>query len=118
MYRFYNANSLGKFTDDCTIRAISVAEHKSWDETYEELSDLAQGFGTLMDDSKFIRWYLDGKYDRVPTYNMTVGELSGKYPNNTLLITMKGHIVVSKNGTIIDVFDCRNRIVEYAWLVY
>lgn len=55
MYRFYNANSLGKFTNDCTIRAISVAEHKSWDETYEKLSDLAQGFGTLMDDSKFIR---------------------------------------------------------------
>ena len=39
------------------------------------------------------------------------------FPNNTLLITMSGHIVCSKNGIIYDTFDCRNRQVEYVWLV-
>ena len=42
MYKFYNANSRGNFVNDCVIRAISTAEKKTWDETYEELSDIAQ----------------------------------------------------------------------------
>lgn len=60
MYKFYNANSLGKFTDDCVIRSISCATDVSWDHVYDCLSDLAQEY---------------------------------------------------------DTFDCRNRIVEYVWLV-
>ena len=38
MYKYYNANALGNYVNDCTIRAISVAENKSWGETYDELS--------------------------------------------------------------------------------
>ena len=37
-YRFYNANPLNNNVADCTIRAISVAEGKTWDKTYKELS--------------------------------------------------------------------------------
>lgn len=49
--------------------------------------------------------------------NGTVGEVSGMFPNNTLLITMNWHIVCSKNGIIYDTFDCRNREAEYVWIV-
>lgn len=35
----------------------------------------------------------------------------------TLLITMRGHIVCSKDGVIYDTFDCRDREVESVWLV-
>ena len=37
MYKFYNANARGRFTNDCVIRAISLAEDKTWNETYDEL---------------------------------------------------------------------------------
>ena len=41
MYKYYNANVLGKESDDCTIRAISCATGKSWDYVYEHLSNIA-----------------------------------------------------------------------------
>ena len=41
-YKFYNANAKGNYVNDCVIRAISVAENKTWDQTYEELSKIAQ----------------------------------------------------------------------------
>ncbi len=117
MYRFYNANKLGNYVDDCTIRAISLAEGNSWDYTYDKMSSLAQLNGTMMDDGKFIRDYLDCYYDRVRYLPYTVGEVAGEYPNNVLLITMKGHITCSKYGTIYDSFDCRERVAEDAWIV-
>lgn len=117
MYMFYNANSLGKFVNDCTVRAISTAENKTWDETYRELSNMAQNKGTMMDDRYFIKGLLDSRYIRIPFVPRTVGETSGQYPDKVLLITMDGHITCSKFGIVYDSFDCRDRIVEDAWIV-
>lgn len=116
-YKFYNANVLGKYENDCTVRAISFATGKSWDETYERLSDIAQYEGTMMDDRNFIRKYLDNKYKRLHTNGDTVGEIAAEYSDNILLITMRGHITCSKFGVIYDSFDPRERIVEDAWMV-
>lgn len=116
-YRFYNANPKGLFENDCTIRAISLATGKSWDEVYENLSDIAQFEGTMMDDRDFIIKYLSTKYKKVPYLADTVGEVADNYPNNILLITMNGHITCSKYGVIYDSFDPRERVVEEAWIV-
>lgn len=116
-YEYYNANPLKKDLADCTLRAISVATGKSWDYVYDYLSDLAQDHGTLIDDSKFIRWFLDSNFQRVPTYGMTVGKVSKEYDDNIVLITMKGHITVSKYGKIYDTFDCSDRLSEFCWVV-
>lgn len=117
MYKFYNANALGKFEEDCTIRSISCATGKSWDEVYNYMSDLAQEKGTMMDNRQFIIDYLDSKYDRVYVGNEIVGEVSYNYRNNIVLITMNGHICCSKYGTIYDTFDPRERKAEYCWIV-
>lgn len=117
MYKYYNANVLGKNISDCTIRAISCATNKSWDYVYEHLSDIAQSQGMMMDSREFIIKYLNKRYKRVPFVRGTVDEISKKYRNNVLLITMAGHITCSKYGNIYDTFDCSNRIVEYVWIV-
>ena len=49
--------------------------------------------------------------------NLKVGEVSAKYNDNVILITMTGHIVCSKYGVIYDSFDCRERQAEYCWIV-
>ncbi len=117
MYEYYNANAIGKLDEDCTIRAISCATGKSWDYVYEHLSDLAQEHGTMIDNAEFILNYLNRRYEPVTRLGYTVGDTVNMYPYDTLLITMKGHITCSKNGTIYDTWDCRNRKVEYAWFV-
>ena len=117
MYKFYNNNALGLFEDDCTIRAISVATNNTWDDTYKHLSNIARLKGTMMDDKDFIVDYLDSRYKRIMDLPETVGETAGMFPDNILLITMNGHITCSKYGVIYDSFDCRNRRVEYCWIV-
>lgn len=71
----------------------------------------------MFDKKEFVRSYLDRTYERLENIQGTVGYISSLFPNNTLLITMPGHIVCSKNGVIYDTFDCRDRIAEYVWLV-
>ena len=65
----------------------------------------------------FVINYLDRTYQRLDNVYGTVGEIAGMFPHNTLLITMNGHIVCSKNGIIYDTFDCRDREAEHVWLV-
>ena len=117
MYRFYNANALNKYEDDCVIRAISCATNKSWDYVYDYLSDIAQYEGTLLDKKDFDKRYLDRNYQRLNGIKGSVGYVSSMFPDKILLISMSGHIVCSKYGVIYDTFDCRDRIVEYVWLV-
>lgn len=88
MYQFYNANSKGNFTNDCVIRAISLAENKTWDETYEKLSDIAQEEGIILDDVNFVENYLDERYRRIPHYSKYIGEFVEECPNGTFLATM------------------------------
>lgn len=116
-FQHYNANAINRYTDDCVIRAISCATNKSWDYVYDYLSDLAQYEGTLLDQRDFVRNYLDRTYKRLYGIHGRVGYVSGMFPNSTLLITVPGHIVCSKQGIVYDTFDPREREVESVWLV-
>ena len=64
-----------------------------------------------------VRGYLDRTYKHLYGIHGSVGEVSEMFPNNTILITMKNHIVCSKNGIVYDTFDPRNRETEDVWLV-
>ena len=116
-YRFYNANAKGMFVNDCVIRAISLAECKTWNETYEELSDIAQEKGIILDDVNFVEPLLDSRYKRVCYKNKLVGDFIDDHPIGTYLITMNGHITCCVDGVLYDTFDCRNRVMWCAWEV-
>lgn len=116
-YKFYNANAKGRFVNDCVVRSISVAENKTWDETYYELSELAQEYGILLDDVNFVEPLLDCRYTRICHDSKLVGEFAEEYPRGTYLITMNGHITCCIDGVIYDTFDCRDRIMWCAWEV-
>ena len=117
MYKFYNANAVDRLEDDCVIRAISCATGKSWDYVYDYLSDIAQFEGTLLDKKDFVIKYLDRTFHRLYGVFGTIGEVSGMYPNNTLLITGDNHIVCSINGVVYDTFDPRKKRATNVWLV-
>ena len=117
MYKYYNNNALGLFQNDCSIRSLSLATGNSWDDTYQHMSNIARLQGTMMDDREFLIKYLDERYERVSTYNLSVGEVSAKYNDNVILITMTGHITCSRYGVIYDSLDCRERKAEYCWII-
>ena len=117
MWRYYNANARGNSVNDCVVRAISIAEGTSWDETYEKLSDIAQYEGILLDDVRFVERYLDKRYRRACHYSKTVEEFMEENSKGIFLITMPGHITVIIDGVLYDTFDCRNREMWCAWEV-
>lgn len=117
MYKFYNANSRGNFTNDCVIRAISVAQNRTWDEVYNELTFLAREQGLLMDDIKFVESYLDERYKRECHKSKTVGEFMEECDRGIYLVTMAGHITVIIDGILYDTFDCRDRRMWCTWYI-
>lgn len=118
MYKYYNANANNNFVNDCVIRAISVAENKSWGDTYDDLSRIAKKNGILLDDVNFVEPLLDYRYTRITTYpGDTVQDILEDYPIGVYLVTMSGHITVIKDGIVYDTFDCRNRLVKNVWEV-
>ena len=117
MYRYYNSNPNKSNIDDCTIRALSVAEGISWDEAYNLLSNSARDLGLMMSSVKAVEYFLNSRYDRVPIIEETVGEFIKNHKRGVFLITMPGHITVSKNGINYDTFNSKDRIIWNAWEV-
>ena len=88
MFTYYNANTFGHDIEDCTIRAISVAEGISWDKAYQKISDYARERGLMMSSVENIEEYLDDNYERTCESEMTVGEFAYQHPIGRFLITM------------------------------
>lgn len=117
MYKYYNANTFGNNVEDCSIRALSVAEDISWDKAYIKLSDYARKKGLMLSSYESVESYLDENYERKCFYGMTVKDFIKSHPYGTFLVTMKGHITVIKDGVNYDTFDCSDRRIWCAWLV-
>lgn len=121
MYQYLNKNPMGIDTSDCTIRAISMAQGKTWDTTYIELSELARKRGMLFSDVEFVEDYLDQRYPRTCYKNkrlaMTINEFAKTHSYGNYLCTMNGHITYVSKGKIFDTFDCGNKIIWCAWEV-
>ena len=119
MFRYYNANPLGRRVNDCTVRAISLATERSWDETYEELSKFAQAQAIMLDETAYIDEYLERKFEKIcgckGNVKITVGDFVEKNPVGTYLITMNGHITCCIDGCIYDTFNPKDRII---WGIY
>lgn len=117
MYRYYNANPKNNDITDCFIRSLSCATGKSWDYTYNKISDMAQWEGTTMDNADFIIKYLDRNYERMPKFYGTIEDAGEFYNKDIILVTTQGHIVCVKRGLILDTWDSSHKPVQYIWRV-
>ena len=117
MYRYYNNNPHNRHIDDCSIRALSLLTNRSWNETYEELSYLANQDSLMMDSVVFLEDYLDDRYPRECHYSKSVGEFAEEHPFGKYAVTMYNHITAIIDGVIYDTFDPSERIMRCAWLI-
>lgn len=115
MYKYYNNNPYNRHIDDCTIRALSLLTDKSWNEVYDELSDLANDKGLMFDSVVFVEDYLDKRYPRECHYSKTIGEFAKEFPYGKYAVTTNGHITAIIDGIIYDTFDPSKRIMRCAW---
>lgn len=120
MFKYYNANPRNRQVNDCTVRAISLATGRTWDQAYEELSKFAQAQAIMPDEIVYIDEYLSRRYNKIcgcEGQSITVGEFVKRHPYGTFLITMAGHITCAINGIIYDTFDPSDRYVWDAYVI-
>lgn len=118
MFEYYNANPLGRNVNDCSVRAISLAEGISWDEAYIKLAEFARQEGITFSETEFIDKYLDEHYEAYcnpQRINFTVGDFLDLQLEGHWLITMSGHITCVIDGVCYDTFDPSDRLV---WCIY
>ena len=119
-YKFFNINPMGRREEDCVCRAISLA----LEEDYYTIQDKLELIGCLFEcDELCVCCYkhlLDYVYrlDRIEeVHGMTVEEFADAFPRGTYIVRVPQHCTCVISGNIIDIWDCRDEIVDIVWEV-
>lgn len=120
-YVYYNPNPKHNNVGDCTIRAISKALNKTWEETYVELSlhgfklsDMPSAnyvWGDLLKKHGFKRKFVDNRH----IINYTVNDFCIDNPEGTYVLAVNGHVVCVVNGLYYDSWDSGTEQPLYYW---
>lgn len=112
-FHYYNANTHGRKSDDCVIRAIAYALHQTWEKTYMEMAELGCKHGYVQNDDWTINHYLETKgWVKCPQLRhadntkYTVKDFVNKMNKGIYVIRMSHHLSVVDNGINIDIWDC------------
>ena len=119
-YRYYNRNPDGKHLEDCVCRAISTATGLNY-EAVDRLLDLT---ACTYDCSKLCVCCYHNLLEDIFGYERhtcmngeTVEDIAEKYPRDRLLIRIDSHLTSSIKGTIPDIWDCSDKLVDCFWIV-
>lgn len=118
MFKYYNANPLGRNVSDCAVRAISLATNRSWDEIYCELSEFARREGITFSEIEFLNNYLLDNFERFYLNRRkihTIKDFQNLKLKGTYLITMPEHITCVIDSILYDTFDCSD---QNFWCIY
>lgn len=107
-FHYYNANPHLSVEEDCVTRAISTGLGINY-EIVANLLDLASehtGYNRISIDSY---GYLLTDVFLLPLFYPRKGEniddVIDRFPNNTLIIRLEGHLLCAVNGMVQDLFD-------------
>lgn len=125
MWKQYNPNPAGRIVGDCTIRALSKALDKSWDDVYAGtaldgflMSDMPTAnsvWGAYLRRNGYRRHLIDDECQECPdTY--TVAEFARDHPQGTYILALSGHVVTVIDGDWYDTWDSGNEIPIYYWI--
>lgn len=120
MYKFYNVNPLGKREEDCVIRAIKLA----LDEDYYKIEHKLYLIADLFEcDTLCVCCYkhlLDDVYKlkRVRGFRgCTIEEFLLDNPKGIYIIRVPEHLTCAIDGTVYDIWNCLDQIIDIVWKV-
>ena len=118
-YKFYNANPLNKIESDCVCRAISKATNIDYNSIKRKLELIGELFEC---DKLCVCCYqhllekVFGLQQRV-AINKKVKDISKLYKDRKVIIRINGHLTCSILGTIYDIWDCTDEMVDVYWVL-
>lgn len=122
----YNANPKNNRTNDCVVRAISLATNKSWIDVYKELTELGMKKCLMMNDNKNWKAYLKQlgyQQHKMPKKSdntrYTVEEFADEVAeeDKTYIVSIAKHLTVVKDKKLYDTFDCSKKSVCNYWRI-
>lgn len=116
-----NPNPLRKYTGDCVIRAISIAEDATWDDVFLDL--MLESFALKDIPSSNHAW---GTYLRSLGYHRyvipdtcpdcyTIREFVRDNPSGTFILATGTHVVAVIDGEYLDTWDSGDEVPIYYW---
>lgn len=121
MYQYYNANPSAARVGDCTIRAISKATGRSWEETYVEVAikglmmhDMPSAnhvWGSYLSDIGFSRHLIPNTCPNC----YTVRQFAEDHKKGAYILAISGHVVACIDGVYYDTFDSGDCVPIYYW---
>lgn len=121
MYIPTNPNPHNNLTGDCVIRAICIAEDKSWDDIYLDL--MVKGFQMkdMIESNALWNSYLHSlgykRYiipDSCPDC-YTIRDFAEDHPQGTYILGTGTHAVCVKSGNHMDTWDSGHKVPIYFW---
>lgn len=121
MWNSYNPNPNGARVGDCTVRALSKALDKSWEQTYSELA--VQGFAMCDMPSANHVWGAYLRKNGFKKYIMpdecpdcyTVRDFCRDNPKGVFVLALSGHVVAVRDGNYFDTWDSGGEVPLYYW---
>ena len=120
MFHYLNPNPHNNLTGDCVIRAIAIAQDKSWDDVFLELMSYSYSMKDMPSSNNVWGYYLHNNgYRRhnIPdicpncvTIRDFVTNTTGEY-----ILGTGTHVVAVKDGEYYDTWDSGNEIPIYYW---
>ena len=120
MFQFFNPNPNGNLTGDCVIRALSIAQEKSWDDIYLKLMAYSYDMKDMPSSNNVWSYYLHNngyKRNIIPdicpnciTISDFVQNTKGDY-----ILGTGTHVVAVKDGIYYDTWNSGNEIPIYYW---
>lgn len=105
---------------DCVCRAISTATGLKYEAVSRLLALTASVYGC---DELCVCCYANLledilKYPRNDCdFKISVSNLAMEYPKNTLIIRVNEHLTMSRDGTVLDIWNCSDELVDCFWIV-
>lgn len=116
-----NPNPNNKYTGDCVIRAICIAEDKEWDDVYLELMVKGYAMKDMIESNELWNSYLHGlgysRYiipDSCPDC-YSVREFAQDHPQGRYILGTGTHAVAVINGDYYDTWDSGHKVPIYFW---
>lgn len=119
MYKYFNPNPEGKNTGDCTVRAISKALDRTWENVYtalcakgyemKEMPDSNAVWGAFLTDCGFRRRALP---ETCP-FCYSISQFAEDHPNGTYVVGTGTHVVCVCDGDIYDSWDSSDKYPVY-----
>ena len=119
-YVFYNNNPDLLIENDCVTRAISLASGLP----YEAIEDKLYLTSKLFECPKLCICCYENLLNYVFNYEniygvegMSIGDFADKFPYGVYLVRVEGHLTCVIDNHIMDIWDCRDKIVDLVWEV-